>query len=300
MFETIELFGQKVDIKNHGCFTKGISPSKSHMKLNLYIKVTDMCNGRCSVCSNHGNEKVSNIDYEKLKYVIEYLDSKNLINRIGITGGEPFLNVDKLNKVLNTIFEAKKDALVTINTNGFRIKDALSLDNVKDLYGIHISRHHYDDEINNQFFGIQTASKEDIQYVMEKAINKKLIRLNCLLMKKYINNLNEVQQYLEMASNLGIFRCGFVSLMPINEESVKEFIDFNEVFKDLSNRFLKTGDLCDLDICECINGVYLAQNGNIVEYYSRMTKKLDCPYTRQFVYTSDNHLTIGFNKKPLL
>ena len=300
MFETIELFGQKVDVKSNDCVPKGETPSKNHMKLNLYIKVTDMCNGKCSVCSNHGNEKNSSIDYQKLKYVIEYLDSKNLINRIGITGGEPFLDINKLNRVLNTIFEAKKDAVVTINTNGFRIKECLDLDSINKIYGIHISRHHYDDRINNEFFGIKTASKKDISSVMEKSINKKLIRLNCLLMKSYINNLDKVQKYLEMASKLGIFRCGFVSLMPINEESIKEFIDFNDIFSKLPQRFLKTGNLCDLAICECSNGIYLANNGNIVEYYSRMTKELNCPYTRQFVYTSDNHLTVGFNKKPLL
>ena len=270
------------------------------MKLNLYIKVTDMCNGKCSVCSNHGNEKQSVIDYEKLKYAIKYLDSKDLINRIGITGGEPFLDMDRLNTVLNTVFDAKPDAFVTINTNGFRIDKCLSLDAIDKVQGIHISRHHYDDEKNNEFFHIKTASKDDIYNVLSKSSNKHLLRLNCLLMKSYINNIQEVQKYLEMASELGIFRNGFVSLMPINEESIKEFINFNDIFKDLPDRFIKTDELHDQEICECMNGAYLGNNGNIVEYYARMTKELNCPYTRQFVYTSDNHLTVGFNKKPLL
>ncbi len=300
MFETIELFGQKVDIKNNDCALIGDDPIRTHMKLNLYIKVTDMCNAKCSVCSNHGNEKCSQIDYEKLKYVIKYLDERGLINRIGITGGEPFLDVDRLNKVLNTVFEAKEDAFVTINTNGFRLKESLSLDSINKIEGIHISRHHFNDQMNNKFFGIKTASKDDISEVVEKSNNPRLIRLNCLLMKDYIHNIRQVERYLDTAAELGVFKCGFVSLMPINEESKEQFIDFNDIFDKLPGKFLETAHTCDLNICECTNGVYLADNGNVMRYYARMTKELNCPYARQYVYTSDNHLSVGFNKGVLI
>jgi len=300
MAEVLELFGQKVEIKNHPCTVKGQTPYKRHMRLNLYIKVTDICNAKCSVCSNHGNEKCSQLDYDKLKYAIEYLDSKDLINRIGITGGEPFLDMERLNKVLNTVFETKKDAFVTINTNGFRIKDCLDLDSIDKVDGIHISRHHFNDKINNQFFGVKVASLEDIYDVITKSNNPKLIRLNCLLMKSYIHNIRQVQRYLDMASEVGALKCGFVSLMPINEESKKEFVNYNDVFDKLPRRFQKINETNDFDICECINGVYLADNGRVIPYYARMTKELNCPYARQFVYTSDNHLSVGFNKKILL
>ena len=300
MAETIRLFGQLVDIKNNDCALIGEKPLEKHMRLNLYIKVTDMCNAKCSVCSNHGNEKCSKIDYEKLKYVIQYLDKKGLINRIGITGGEPFLDIDSLNRVLNTVFEAKKDAFVTINTNGFRLKESLSLDSINKIDGIHISRHHFNDQINNKFFGIKTASKDDIAEVVSKSNNPRLIRLNCLLMKDYIHNIRQVEKYLDTAAELGVFKCGFVSLMPINEESKEQFIDFNDIFDKLPDKFLKTAHTCDFDICECTNGVYMTDNGKMMRYYARMTKELNCPYARQFVYTSDNHLSVGFNRGVLL
>ena len=53
----------------------------------------------------------------------------------------------------------------------------------------------------------------------------------------------------------------------------------------------------DLDVCECTNGVYLANNGRVIPFYARMTKDLETPYARQYVYTSNNHLTAGFNGK---
>ncbi len=300
MYETIELFGQKVDIKNYNCTRCNETPNRTALRLNLYIKLTDMCNAQCEMCSNRGNEKLSELDLKKLEMVIKYLDEKNLINRIGITGGEPMLNMNKLNDLLNLIYSVKKDAVVTINTNGFNIKNILYLDSKDKIEGIHISRHHYNDKINSNFFGIATATNSDIAYMMDKLDNKRLLRLNCLLMKPYINNIVEVTKYLENAANLGIFRVGFVSLMKVNEFSKENFINFNDIFKDLPPNFCKTDKLNDLNICECENGVYLSNSGDIVEYYARMTKELNCEYTRQLVYTSDNKLTVGFNKKPLI
>lgn len=300
MFEEIELFGQKVKIKNNDCCCLGDEPIRTSMRLNLYIKITDICNAKCEVCSNRGHETTGNIDLNKLKMVISYLDKKDLLNRIGITGGEPMINIRKLNDVLNVIYEVKPDAFVTINTNGFNIREIINLDSKDKIEGVHVSRHHYLDHVNNNFFGIETATTKDLEYIMQNIDNKKLLRLNCLLMKKCINNIDQVKKYLEFASELDIFRVGFVSLMKINSNSIDNFINFNDIFNNLPNKMLKTKHLQDLDVCECTNGLYLANNGNIVEYYARMTKDLNCDYARQFVYTSDNKLTVGFNQKSLI
>ena len=56
----------------------------------------------------------------------------------------------------------------------------------------------------------------------------------------------------------------------------------------------------DKNICECINGAYISNEGKIIEYYARMTKELNCEYARQFVYTSDNKLTLGFGKEIII
>lgn len=300
VFETIELFGKKVDVRNRPCVVNGIKHDIKTTKLDLYIKVSDLCNAHCSVCSNRGCEKASEIDYKKLEYVIKYLDEKGRIGRIAITGGEPFLDLDRLNKVLNIVFKAKPDAYVTINTNGFRIKNSLLLDSISKVGGIHISRHHYRDSINNKFFGIDTASRDDIRSVVVDSNNPSLIRVNCLLMKNYIHTIKDVERYLEMAAVLGVNHCGFISLMPCNDESLNEYIDFNDVFKDVPDRFQIVSSTNDLDICECTNGVYVANNGRVMPFYARSTKKMDCPYARQYVYTSDNNLLAGFGGQKII
>lgn len=299
MFEEIEIFNKKVNIRNYFCSSEPKKFEKGNLKLNLYIKITDACNAKCEFCSNKETKDNGIIDLNKLKEVLIELKNKDLINRIGITGGEPFLKFELLNNILNLIYEVNPRAMVTINTNGYNLRNILKLDNIDKLEGVHISRHHYDDLINQKIFDLQVATNKDIEYVINNVKNKKLIRLNCLLMKSNINSNNEIQQYLEEASKLNIFRVGFVALMPINEYSNKEYININDVL-NTGDKFLDSGHYYDYDICECRNGVYIASNGNLVEYYLRMTKNLSCEYSRQLVYTSDNKLKVGFGNDSLI
>lgn len=297
MYEELELFGKTIRIKNYACSSTPNSFIRERMKLNLYVKINDVCTAKCEFCSNRDMKDLGDLDLEKLKYVLIEMKQRNLLNRISITGGEPMLKLDLLNQVINLIYEVIPNAIVTFNTNGYRFRDILKLDSLDKLEGIHISRHHYNDEQNENIFGINVANEEDIKYVMEKIKNKRLIRLNCLLIKGQIDSIEEVQKFLDFASGLGIFRVGFVSLMKVNEYSKENFIDFNDVFKT-ENMNPKTHiHFYDRNICECINGFYVSKQGNFIEWYARMTKELNCNYTRQFVYTSNNRLTTGFGKE---
>ena len=296
MYEEIEIFGEKIRIKNYLCSSNPNKIKRQNAKLNLYIKINDACNAKCEFCSNRDMQDMGNINLEKLEYVLDYLNKRNLLNRISITGGEPMLKLDLLNKVANLIFKVIPNAMVTINTNGFNLRRVVNLDSINKIEGIHISRHHYEDELNKQIFKMDVATKEDIEYVMSNVTNKKLLRLNCLLIKDYIDKPEEVEKYLEFASELGIFRVGFVSLMKVNGYCKENYINFNSVFKKEIMNPKTIAHFYDMNICECINGVYISKKGKFVEWYARMTKELNCEYSRQFVYTSDNKLTTGFGK----
>ena len=300
MIKEIEIFDEKIPVKNYLCTNDPNNISVGEYKFNLYIKITDYCNAKCQFCSNQASTPASeNIDLDKLELVLRELDSKGILSRISITGGEPLLYIDRLNEVLNKVFEVIPKAFVTINTNGINFDKIKELDTLSRLEGIHISRHHYDDSINDQQFGVKTATLAEIQDLFNSTSNKQLIRLNCLLIRGLINNLKEVKNYLEYASQVGVFRVGFVSLMPTNQYCKDNYIDFNNVFQDFDSNFLSTHHFYDSNICECCNGIYLGKNGNLVEYYARMTKELNCDYMRQLVYTPTNELSLGFGKRKI-
>ena len=44
MYEEIEIFGEKVRVKNYACSSIKNNIVKQDVKLNLYIKINDACN----------------------------------------------------------------------------------------------------------------------------------------------------------------------------------------------------------------------------------------------------------------
>lgn len=301
MIKEIEIFNEVIPVKNYLCSNNPTKILQGDYKFNLYIKITDYCNAKCPFCSNQSSIPCKeNIDLDKLELVLKELHGKNLLSRISITGGEPLLYIDRLNKILNKIFEVIPDAFVTLNTNGINFDKIRQLDSLSKLEGIHISRHHYDDKRNSELFGVKTATMQDIKGLYDYVSNKRLIRLNCLLIKGNIDNQEEVKKYLEQASQIGVFRVGFVSLMPSNQYCLDNFVNFNDIFQTLDSEFFSTHHFYDTSICECCNGIYVAKNGKLVEYYARMTKELSCDYMRQLVYTTSNELSVGFNQKKIV
>ena len=104
----------------------------SQINLDLMIGVTRQCNFACAHCLRG--------DAEKDSFNVEYLESfiiKNNIDHIDnltLTGGEPFLRVDILHKILGTL----KNFSITVNsyyiaTNGSRFnKDSIEF--ILDLH----------------------------------------------------------------------------------------------------------------------------------------------------------------------
>lgn len=294
----VTIFGKKVKLKDNLCTNSSSNIIKGELYYNLYISITDVCLGNCKFCNNNTKKQTANsslkIDVNKLAKVLKELNKKVKLNRISITGGEPLLNIPLLNDVVNTIFSVcGKEQPVTINTNGINLNRILELDNLNLIEGIHISRHHYNDDINDQIFGFKTAHQTDIQNLNNKLQNKKLLRLNCLLIKDYIDQKEEIKKYLEFASKVNIFRVGFVGLMPINEYSKQHYVEYKDALSDLTEAY-NPKTLYNQNTCDCTNGIYHAQNGNFVQFYARVVRNLNPEYAGQFNYGADNTLSAGF------
>lgn len=86
---------------------KGFFPSE------IIFSVTENCNLKCGHC--YVSRKKNSLDTEKCLKFLETCTSQ--IEKIGFTGGEPFLNLDFILKI--TEFAIKKDFLFDrIMTNG--------------------------------------------------------------------------------------------------------------------------------------------------------------------------------------
>lgn len=298
--KTIELFNQEVLVKDSLCGPSPDARWEVDPSLRLYVKVTDSCNANCKFCANGSCTDFGKIDLQSLEFVIRYLKENNRLHSIGLTGGEPMSNPDKLNDILNLIWSIDKNIQVQISTNGLNLREIAGFDNPNNLESIHISRHHYDDKKNIEIFGTDTiATTEDIMFLQDALTNKKLININTLVMKGYISNLKEIKKMLDYVGETGVYKNGFVSLMQCNDYAEEHFINFNDIFNNLDENFLLAKRFFAGEYCECIDGIYTSSNAKFVEFYARMVKDCKCPYTTQLVYTSDNKVTAGFGGKVL-
>ena len=235
----IELFGNKLLVNDNLCMEDSNAEYKFNPSLRLYVKVTDRCNANCEFCANKGCEDFGKIDLSKLRYVVEYLKAKNDLKSISITGGEPMSNPKLLESIVTTIWNVDPDIRIGISTNGYKLREFAYFDGVDNLESIHISRHHYLDEENNKIFKSNlVAQSEDIAFLQSRLNDKKIININTMVMRDYIDSLQQVKKMLNHVGSLGIYKDGFVSLMQINAYCKKHFINFNDIFNNLDKSFL--------------------------------------------------------------
>lgn len=298
--KTINLFGHDLIVRDTLCTTNPECLKEVNPSLRLYIKLTDACNADCKFCANECSKDFGTIDFQKLEFVIRYLLSKGRLHGISITGGEPMMNPDKMFRLLELIYGIDSTLEVAISTNGYNLLRLLDYKDVNKLESIHISRHHYDDRINKDIFkSDRVATTEDIMEFQESLDDKRIVNINTMVMKGYIDNLEEIKKMLNYVGATGVYKNGFVSLMKCNDYARDHFINFNDIFRNLDDNFFEAHHFYCEDYCECVDGLYLSDSNRLVEFYARMVKDCNCPYTTQLVYTSDNRVTAGFGKKLL-
>ena len=114
----------------------------------ISIKVNNRCNCACSFCVDRGGYNAGETNVEKIvEKAIGLSDYKTVI----ITGGEPFLDFDKVVEILEKLRPHKKR--LVLNTNG----TLLTKNHVEMLNGLldelQISIHHWREEVNKMVFG---------------------------------------------------------------------------------------------------------------------------------------------------
>lgn len=166
---------------------------KSYDFQNIYMILTYRCNWKCPFCLfRYNKEKEASIDFiiNRLKYSIN--DSKQKVY-IKITGGEPFLKLDLLEKIfeLSNNFP-EKIYKIGIGTNGsISLPDFFNDVNVKT--NIFLSRHDIYDKLPKPSDLKDVVSNEKIEF-----------RTNCNLIKNKVDNIKKIKQYVQRKHSIGI------------------------------------------------------------------------------------------------
>jgi MoaA/NifB/PqqE/SkfB family radical SAM enzyme len=172
----------------------------------LEVNLTPDCNAKCSWCVEkkgwHPKEKVS---YGHLATSILYSGKKNII----LLGGEPTLYKD-LRKLIRLIVSEKN---VYITTNGSELDCVFIREVLPGIKGVNISIHHYDHYKNEEITGIVGQKffylKEKVKQLKEMGIK---VRLNCNIIRGYIDSGQEILNYVDWAKNIGVTDVRFAEL----------------------------------------------------------------------------------------
>ena len=295
----INILGKPITVKNYICSADGINYKEKpeNIKLQLFVNMLTFCPANCRFCVAKNTKQQKKIDIDKFKSVMKLLKAEDRIRGIKITGGEPFYDIDLLNEVISAIYDIfGYETEVAISTNGTGLENLKKIKDLEHIETIHLSRHHYDDNVNRELF-------ENIKNIPDKKLLKDIIGsvsykdifvLNCILLKDYINSPEEAHKFMDFAIDIGAPKVGFMTCSPVNGYAKEQSIPYEAVIKEDDPALLFTRGFFDYDYCHCSDGVYSSEDGRIVEFYGKSTKMEDYAYCRGLVYDADDNLKDGF------
>lgn len=160
------------------------------------LYVTDVCNSKCIMCPQI--EGVST-HYDECLQIIELINTRN-IPYIGITGGEPTLNINKLAEVLTKLSKKFNNQKVHILTNG---RNFANMDNVKrivDIKGIDVSFGIplYSDiaEEHDYIVGIDGAFNETMQGIYNLGKLNQKVEIRTVILRQNYQKLRAIANYI--------------------------------------------------------------------------------------------------------
>lgn len=291
----VELFGKQIQVRSHYCQFFNHELEEIEPYVNIYIRSRG-CNAKCKFCEYYDDASIFNFD--KYTYILNEIKDKIKIKKFSFTGGEPTLNYEQFRKIILLTRKHFPKTTFVLNTNGLNLN---KLEQDKEIYdeinSISLSRHHYNDDINDEIFGTKTISSVDIKRIQNNNKDKIFINLTCNLSKGYIDSKEEVYKYLEYANSINIQYVGLVSLMPINDYCKENLIDF-DILDLTSDRFNLTKVWTYDDVCRCNNYVYIPEDlNNVIKVYYKYTYN---PGTNPNLIFDGENLTSGFTEKVIL
>ena len=295
----INILGKSITVKNYICSADGknYKEKPENIKLQLFVNMLTFCPANCRFCVAKNTKQDKKIDIDKFKSVMKLLKAEDRIRGIKITGGEPFYDIDLLNEVISAIYDIfGYEMEVAISTNGIGLENLKKIKDLEHIETIHISRHHYDDDVNRKIFGNikNIPGTRELKDIVDSVSYKDIFVLNCVLLKDYINSPEEAHKFMDFAIDIGIPKVGFTTCSPVNGYAKEQSIPYEAVIKEDDPVLLFTRGFFDYDYCHCSDGVYSSEDGRIVEFYGKSTKMEDYAYCRGLVYDADDHLKDGF------
>ena len=202
----INILGKPITVKNYICSADGINYKEKpeNIKLQLFVNMLTFCPANCRFCVAKNTKQDKKIDIDKFKSVMKLLKAEDRIRGIKITGGEPFYDIELLNEVISAIYDIFGYQMeVAISTNGTGLENLKKIKDLEHIETIHLSRHHYDDNVNRELFGNikNIPDKELLKDIIGSVSYKDIFVLNSRRAKSSFKAVKLFSRFLSSASS---------------------------------------------------------------------------------------------------
>jgi hypothetical protein len=172
----------------------------------LEVNLIDTCNGRCTWCiEQHGWHPSFHAPWLTLVDAILRSGKTNII----LLGGEPTLHPD-IGRIIDALRGAGRRPWVT--TNGSRLTPSWTERNLRGVFGINVSIHHYEQQKNKEITGITLRWEVLLQSIRILHECGSIVRFNCNCIAGYIDSVKEIRDYIRFAQVLGVDKIRFAEL----------------------------------------------------------------------------------------
>ena len=212
----------------------------------LRLAITDRCNLRCQYCMPaHGIDIVDRkelLSYKEM-YRITRVLSELGVNKVRLTGGEPFVRKDFVSFLESLSFNDKLDE-INITTNGALIANHIDKLEALNINAINLS---IDSLQKKKFAEITRRDVFDGVYETFEKLEKSKLKLKLNVVVQSGFNTDEIIDFIEL-SKMKDIAVRFIEEMPFNgkgQRDIKEEWNFNKIINLVNEHYSTVETLQD-------------------------------------------------------
>jgi len=204
----------------------------------LRLAVTDRCNLRCQYCMPAQGidivDRTELLSYKEM-YRITRVLSELGVNKVRLTGGEPFVRKDFVNFLESLSFNDKLKE-INITTNGALISNHIDKLEAYKINAINLS---LDSLQKEKFAKITRRDVFDSVYDTFEKLEKSNLNLKLNVVVQAGVNTDEIIDFIELTKNKDI-AVRFIEEMPFNgkgQRDISEVWNFKKILNHIKNHF---------------------------------------------------------------